>query len=389
MIPSTAGAAIVAWQTLRTHKLRTFLTCLSLAIAVLALVMVDAASQVAADAVIAEARLTQGLAETWQLNVPAGSIDGESSLRAFEVTNNILQPEGGSAVLVAQANGQLAGSPVTVVAVRGNLRSIRPFPITSGRWLAADESPNFSPEVVLGGWAVGLTVDSGTAQLTIPGFQRAISARIVGTVDDWAHMATIYVRLDDVLLWTDISTSGWTTELLGHTSDERAGEAGTVLGYVASITGLAATPDRIDKLGATADTLATTRTIFLLIAAVALLVGILGILNVGLVSLRERVEEIALRRATGATAVQIGISVLEEAVLAAVVSAAVAVVVSWVLVPFVTVSLFANLPMIQEVGFPYQTAVAGILVAAFAGFAGGIIPAVRAARMDIADVMRA
>jgi putative ABC transport system permease protein len=106
-------------------------------------------------------------------------------------------------------------------------------------------------------------------------------------------------------------------------------------------------PERLDRLGLTADTLATVRLTFLLVAAVALVVGALGILNIGLVALRERVEEIALRRATGALALQIGLSVLAESVLAA------------------------------------------LTAACLAGFAGGLIPAVRAARMDIANVMRA
>ncbi len=387
MTSSALGAVIVAWQTLRAHKLRTLLTCLSLAIAVLALVLVDAASQVAADAVAAQARLTQGVSETWQLPLSEGAIAQDRSLKALDLTSSILQPLGGSAALIAQSSGQLDGVPVAIMAVRGDLHSIRPFPMISGRWLRPSQTPNSSPEVVLGRQATSL-VGAGAAYLAIPAFQGRIAARVVGVVDDWASMPTIYVSMNDISLWADMTSSVWTKDLLAHQGDARSGEAGRVLTYVALVTQLGGAPNRIDQIGASADTLATTRTIFLLIAAVALIVGVLGILNIGLVSLRERVEEIALRRATGATRAQISASVLAESVLAAVVSASVAVAIAWFLVPLVTASLFPNLPLVDAVGFPYQTAAVGIVVAALAGLAGGIIPAGRAAYIDIATIMR-
>jgi len=388
VIGSALGSLVVAWQTLRTHKLRTFLTCLSLAIAVLALVMVDAASQVAADALVAQARLTQGLPETWQLDVQAGRINQDRARQAYALTTTIEAPLGGSTVLLARVNGEINGTPVAVTAVLGDLRSIRPFPITSGRWLTQGGVPNIDAEVVLSGGFAGIS-NGDRVHVAIPGLQTTIPARVVGSVDDRAPGATIYVRLDEILLWTDCSSSAWNQALLLHEPSERGGEAGRVLDYVASIAKLPGPPTRIDALGYTADTLATTRTIFLLIAGVSMLVGVLGILNIGLVSLRERVEEIALRRATGATRLQIGLSVVGESVLAALASAVFAVVVAWFTVPFAATSLFPNLPMIESVGFPYQTAAVGILVSGLAGFLGGIIPAIRAATIDIASIMRA
>lgn len=387
MMVSIMGGAIVAWQTLRTHKLRSALTCLSLAIAVLALVMVDASSQVAADAVVAQARLTQGMPQTWQLDVPTGSVAYDRASRAFDVCERILRPNGGSVAVVSQTSGELNGAPVAVVAVLGDLRSIRPFRITSGSWLSQQEPANVSPEIVLGRGASSLAKGL-VSHVALPGVQGEISGRVVGVVDDWAPMATIYLRFSDVALWTDTSLAYWTRDLLAH-SPEGSTDIGQVLKYAAAITQLEVTPTRIDNLGATSDTLEATRTIFLLIAGVALVVGVLGILNIGLVSLRERTEEIALRRATGATRIQIGSSVLEESVLAAVVSAVIAILVAWFLVPFVSTSLFPNLPLVDDVGFPYQTALAGIVIAALAGLAGGIIPATRAAFIDIASVMRA
>jgi putative ABC transport system permease protein len=46
-------------------------------------------------------------------------------------------------------------------------------------------------------------------------------------------------------------------------------------------------------------------------------------------------------------------------------------------------------PFLQEVAFPWQAGVAGVLAGLIAGVLGGLIPAVRAAKIPIATVMRA
>jgi putative ABC transport system permease protein len=386
VISSWRGAIIVAGQTLRAHKLRTALTCLSLAIAVLALVAVDAASEVAAQAVVTEARLTQGLPETWRLETQT-QVLAKSPSKALDIASAILRPHGGSAALVAQARGTLNSDGVAIQAVQGDLRGIRPFRIMSGSWLAGGPA-NICPEVVLGR-GVWTSRIGDIVRLGIPGYDSPVAARVVGTVDDASDMDQIYVRLDDMLLWTDFGSGDWSTELLAHATEDHPGEGALALSQAASITNLSGQPSRIDSLGATADALAAVRLTFLLVAAVAMVVGIIGILNIGLVSLRERVEEIGLRRATGATALQIGLSVLTESILAALAAACVAVVLAWLMLPLITSVLFSNLAMASTVSFPYQTAAAGIGVAGFAGLTGGIIPAVRASRMNIADIMRA
>jgi putative ABC transport system permease protein len=217
-----------------------------------------------------------------------------------------------------------------------------------------------------------------------------ISGRDVGVIDDLVSTPTVYLDLADVLVWTDLLPDRWSLNILGHASPERPGEAKMALMEASAVSELEAdSPVRIDGLGPTADALATVRLTFLVVAAVALLVGTLGILNIGLVSLHERVEEIALRRATGALAVQVGLSVVMESVLAAVVAAFGAVALAWLAVPLVTPALFSNLSLVASIDFPYQTAIVGIAVAGAAGFAGGIIPAARASRIHIASVMRA
>jgi putative ABC transport system permease protein len=117
-------------------------------------------------------------------------------------------------------------------------------------------------------------------------------------------------------------------------------------------------------------------------AALSLVVGAVGILAVMLLSVRERVGEIALRRAVGARLTDIRVQfILESAMLAAaggvagafvglVVAALAALLGPWDLVP------------------PWSTALIGIAVTLGMGLMVGVIPAIRAARLDPAIGLR-
>jgi putative ABC transport system permease protein len=289
---------------------------------------------------------------------------------------------------VAIGAAKLDGLDVTVVAIQGDLRALRPFRLIAGHWLSAGDAER-SPEIVLGKAAMG-QIYLGSQTLSLRAAPISIGGRVVGSVDDALREPTVYVRLADLHLWTDASPGEWSLQILGHSGLGRMGETKAAMMTALGVVGLPASiPVRLDQLGATADAVATVRVAFLAVATISLLVGALGILNIGLVSLHERVEELALRRACGAIAAQIGLAILLEGVFAAVVAACFAIVGAGLLLPIVTQLLFPNYPTSEATGFPFQTAVLGMAAAALAGFFGGIVPAIRAARMQIANVMRA
>ena len=135
--------------------------------------------------------------------------------------------------------------------------------------------------------------------------------------------------------------------------------------------------------------LAIIRWIFLGMAGLVLLIGVAGILNVGLATVGERVEEFALRRAVGTPRSLLAGIVLAETLLTGLLTAAAAIGLAVVAIDVGAGLLGSRVPQLQDIAFPWQAGVAGVIAGLVAGLLGGLIPAIRAARIPIATVMRA
>ena len=146
---------------------------------------------------------------------------------------------------------------------------------------------------------------------------------------------------------------------------------------------------RVDQASSLRSSVETVQRIFIVIAGIAVLVGVISILNIGLATIGERVDELALRRAVGTTRLQLASIVLTEAVLVGAFAAASALGLGIVLVGPVTRGLFPDLTFDSAIPFPVSAATVGIAASRAAALLGGLIPAARAARIPIAAAMRA
>ena len=121
-----------------------------------------------------------------------------------------------------------------------------------------------------------------------------------------------------------------------------------------------------------------------IIALISLLVGGIGIMNIMLASINERIREIGIRKAVGATGLGIFIQVLIESMVIALLGAALGVVTSYGFVRVLEdISPNANIPVITT--FAILVAVA---FSAAVGVIAGLFPAFKAANLDPIQALR-
>jgi putative ABC transport system permease protein len=118
------------------------------------------------------------------------------------------------------------------------------------------------------------------------------------------------------------------------------------------------------------------------LAAISLLVGGVGIMNIMLVSVTERTREIGLRKAVGATTGAILAQFLIEAAVLSLLGSAVGVALAWVATRLA--AIYSPLqPIMTPQALGLATAV-GIVI----GILFGLVPAVRAATKNPIDALR-
>ena len=118
------------------------------------------------------------------------------------------------------------------------------------------------------------------------------------------------------------------------------------------------------------------------IAAISLLVGGIGIMNIMLASVTERTREIGVRRALGAKRGDVTTQFLVETVILSGMGGLIGVVLGLV-IPFL-VSVFTEMVTIVTIWSP----IIAFSISAAVGIVFGIYPATRAAKMDPVEALR-
>ena len=124
------------------------------------------------------------------------------------------------------------------------------------------------------------------------------------------------------------------------------------------------------------------------VAAISLLVGGIGIMNIMLVSVTERTREIGLRKALGATNRDILYQFLLEAILLTALGGISGIILGAILALAAALILNQIISLGWQFTFPLSAAILGLLVSSLVGLTFGIYPARRAAQKNPIEALR-
>ena len=440
------SALIIGGQGIRARKMRTLLSMISLFLGVLAVVVVQAGSETAQRSALANTELYWGVDGTLQMGVGGDaavttvaidSLRGRTDAVAVTTTQAIIgepnvrpvneggapfdQPGGwgprGGVAIQCDPTGYCypveipgfqetpvgAAIEMQLVAMTGDVRQFRPYRHVSGEWLNFDEEPSYSPALVLNKEAAkGFGMYRVPAEMRITGASKNPTPRIIGVVDDGQTQPVAYVRMDELLNWMPITDSpvsvgdpfGFSSYGLDVLAAPTATESMHILRANLLAAGVSQDQLAVQTINSREQAereLVLLRVVFFGMAVLVLLIGVAGILNVGLATVGERIEEFALRRAVGTPRLLLAGIVLAETMITGLLTATAAIGVASFALQFAGPALAQAMsaPSLATMGFPWRAGLAGIIAGLAAGLLGGLVPAIRAARIPIASVMRA
>jgi putative ABC transport system permease protein len=398
----TAGSAI------RAHRLRSLLTMLGIVIGISSVVLtvglgLGAQNQVRSqiDALGSNLLIVSPGSSTGSGGV-RGGFGSASSLTladAEAIADRRVAPDVARVAPATSSSTPLTAGTTNwttkVVGTTTTWQKVRKRTLSSGRFFSAEELASGANVVVLGpdaaselfsrGNPVGQTVTADGTSLTVIGVLATSGASSDDSNED--DLAVVPITTAQRLTGST-STALSTVYVEARSADVLSAayqEVNAALLTAHDVTSSSAdfSIATQDALLSTANSTNKTMTILLAgIAAISLLVGGIGVMNIMLVSVTERIREIGLRKALGATPAAIRRQFLIEAsllgVAGGVIGAAIGVVGALVLPSFIDQPVSVSAPAIA--------AALGVALGLGVGF--GVYPASRAARLTPIDALR-
>jgi ABC-type antimicrobial peptide transport system permease subunit len=401
------GAFAEAWDEVRVHKSRVVLSLVGVFLAVFAMTSVTAIGQIVAQVQQEQAERFGGRPATLSIQaydpmtgMPPDPVEWDAAVAAllerYDITTAATQAyeEG----LFRLPGGTMSTQVRRVSPSFGPLHRVEPI---EGRWFREGDRASLSPALVVNEAflrALGVA-DMSSRPTVVLGGPAPVRATIVGVVREGYGEELVVYRVDKS--GGQATTAAAANPMSGFfggppalelwVPPEQAEEAlATALNDLRlSLDGVQVDGGRMDDQSSE-ETIATLRLAIRGAGIVVLVLGGLGVLNIGLVTVRQRIREIGVRRSFGATSGRIFSAVMLESVCATALAGVAAVAASIVLVRNLPLEswLGGGIPLADTPGFPVAAAVEGMIAATAVGALAGLLPAIIAVRAKVIDAIR-
>ncbi len=400
------GAVSEAWDELRIHKTRVLLSLIGVGVAVCALTTVVGVGAIAQQAQTEQLERGSGRPATLVVTMPYNAETGAAGdVALFEDAVDTAVERysirySGSNTWIQQSiqfvdGVQMAETAQAVDVAYGTMHRVR---VETGRWFVEDDELRLAPALVVNQTfyqrlgspdlrshpTVTLIGEQNTTAVIVgvtpyPGYDEGVGMYMLDSA--WRQLASpelIAQSYPQYEFWVPTASSDQMTELLKRDISGAFGE-----GWQVDI-------NRQDYLAweGGGDPLGPVRLVLAGISILILLLGALGLVNISLVTVRQRIREIGIRRSFGATASRVFFAVMAESIVATVVAGIVGVVVAVAIVQNPWVRDFVASGLTDVPPFPIEAALLGLGAATFVGALAGLLPALVAVRVKVIDAIR-
>jgi putative ABC transport system permease protein len=403
-LSSFVGAVLEAWDELRVHRTRVLLSLIGVGVAVCALTSVVGIGAIAQQAQIEQLERGSGRPATLALGVPYDSVNGAQGDReAFDaaVTTAIerYSIRYSGSVSFAEVSAQFIDGLVAVQtqAVDVDYGTMHRVQVERGRWFADQDELRLAPALVV---SEAFYARLGSPDLrTHPTIEivgeRSATGVIVGVLppNSYDERLSMYMLNSAYLkivsaemlaqtypqyeMWVPPEMAIELTALIKRDISAALGE-----GWQVDV-------NRQDYLAwGDGDPIGPIRIVLAGISILILLLGALGLVNISLVTVRQRIREIGIRRSFGATGGRVFFAVMMESVVATVVAGAVGVLAAVLIIQNPAVRDVVAFGLTDVPPFPAEAAFVGLGAATAVGALAGILPALVAVRVKVIDAIR-
>ncbi len=394
----------VALDALRVNKLRSLLTMLGIVIGVGAVIAMVALGN-GAQAQIQEriARLGTTVLQINPQRVSQGGIQSTSTVKLTTKDVDMIVQRSPNVLAVnwqqdrsLQVVWKNQNANVQVTGTAANFPEVRGFRLAAGRMFGAAEEAGRRKVAVLGADVLPL-INAGDAESML-GEQIRIAGRAFTVIGVLAQKGTTGFGDGDEQILIPFQTSRFQVIGTDRVDDIwcLASSEDSLSSAMAEIqaairrshkTRLGAPDDfrirnQSDLLSTLSETTATFTLLLAGIAAVSLLVGGIGIMNIMLVSVTERTREIGVRKALGATRGNILLQFLTESVVLCLIGGAIGIAAG-----MITATQFSRVMGWRTV-IDLQSVVIAFGFSSAVGVIFGVLPARRASALDPVEALR-